>query len=273
MQPRPEGLPKKHPMPILNHILLYPIKSLDGAAVTQAEILPGGALAGDREFAMVDQAGRWVNGKRTARIHGLRAQFDLTARQVIMASSEEPEATFHLDADRTALEQWLSDYFTFPITLQQNLITGFPDDLESPGPTLISTSTLATVAAWFPGLDVAEARWRFRTNLEFGDVPPFWEDRLYTATGAPVTFTIGAVEVQGINPCQRCPVPTRHPLTGVALPQFQKIFGQQRQAKLPDWAAANRFNHFYRLAVNTRIAAAEAGKVLRVGDELSGVTG
>ena len=259
-------------MPILHHILLYPIKSLDGVAVAQAEILPGGALAGDREFVIVDQAGRWVNGKRTARVHGLRTEFDLAARRVTLASSEQSGGMFHLDSDRAALEEWLSTYFTFPVTLQQNLITGFPDDPDSPGPTLVSTATLATVAAWFEGLEVTEARARFRTNLECGDVPPFWEDQLYGATDAPVSFTIGVVQVQGINPCQRCPVPTRHPLTGVALPQFQKTFGQQRQATLPRWAAANRFNHFYRLAVNTRIDHTQAGKVLRVGDVIRSAT-
>lgn len=253
-------------MPTLDQILLYPIKSLDGIAVTQAEIGPGGALVGDREFALVDQAGRWVNGKRTAQIHLLRSQFDLAARQVTITAPGKKAATFNLDRDREALEHWLSAYFTFSVTLQQNLITGFPDDPAASGPTLISTATLATVAAWFPHMAVAEARSRFRTNLEVGDVPAFWEDRLYAASGEPVGFTIGEVSLQGINPCQRCPVPTRHPLTGVPLEQFQKTFAQQRRATLPNWAAANRFNHFYRLAVNTRIAPAETGKVLRVGD-------
>ncbi len=264
----PSPNPQSPPMPTLNHIFLYPIKSLDSVAVTQAEILPGGALAGDREFVIVDQAGRWVNGKRTPLVHGLRSQFDLAARQVMMAIQGEAAITFHLDAERAALAQWLSAYFRFPVTLQQNLITGFPDDAASPGPTLISTATLTKVADWFPGLTVAEARSRFRTNLELGDVPAFWEDRLYSETGAPVPFTIGAVQMQGINPCQRCPVPTRHPITGLVLPQFQKTFVQQRQATLPAWAAANRFNHFYRLAVNTRIDRTETGKVLRVGDPI-----
>jgi MOSC domain-containing protein len=43
---------------------------------------------------------------------------------------------------------------------------------------------------------------------------------------------------------------------------------QLRQEQLPGWANAQRFNHFYRFAVNTSIPPAETGKYLRVGDAL-----
>ena len=70
--------------PILSHILIFPIKSLDGIAVQQARVLPGGALEHDREFAIVDTQGNYVNGKRTAKIHQLRSQFDLSQRRVTL---------------------------------------------------------------------------------------------------------------------------------------------------------------------------------------------
>ena len=57
-------------------------------------------------------------------------------------------------------------------------------------------------------------RMRFRANLEIGEVPAFWEDRLYGESGTTVRFTVGAVCLEGTNPCQRCVVPTRDPLTG-----------------------------------------------------------
>jgi uncharacterized protein YcbX len=253
-------------IPILRHILVYPIKSLDGVAVQQAAVLPSGALQSDREFALVDNDNRWVNGKRTAKIHHLRSQFDLIHRTVTIAAPAQAATTFHLDHDRTALAKWFSDYFGFAVHLQQNLITGFPDDLVCPGPTVISTATLAAVASWFPGTTLAEMRSRFRSNLELAGVPAFWEEQLYTAEGTPRLFQIGAVHLQGINPCQRCVVPTRDPISGRITPQFQQQFVRQRQGTLPAWAPANRFNHFYRLAVNTRISASEAGKTVHLGD-------
>jgi uncharacterized protein len=251
----------------LAHIYLYPIKSLDGLSVPEATILPSGALRGDREWAIVDQQGKFVNGKRTAKIHKLRSQFDLGAGTIAIRvqGNSQPE-TFSLESDRPALESWLSQFFGFAVQLVQNSEVGFPDDLESPGPTVISSETLQTVAAWFPGLDLEQTRSRFRTNLEIADVEPFWEDRLFGADDRLIPFQIGEVELGGVNPCQRCVVPTRDPITGEKTEQFQQQFVQKRQKALPEWAERSRFNHFFRLAVNTRLTAAQAGKVLRIGD-------
>jgi uncharacterized protein YcbX len=256
-------------MPDLAHIAIYPIKSLDGVVVSQATLLPSGALKGDREFALMDKQGKFINGKRTAAIHRIRSQFDLAARRIkIRLQAEDQAEEFHLDRDRPALESWLSQYFGFPVHLAQDTETGFPDDTQSPGPTVISTATLKTITTWFPGLTLEEVRQRFRTNLELAGCEPFWEERLYGDADSTVPFQIGAVQFAGVNPCQRCPVPTRNPLTGEGYPNFQKQFVRQRQQTLPDWAERSRFNHFYRLAINTRVPATEAGKVLQLGDAI-----
>jgi uncharacterized protein YcbX len=88
---------------------------------------------------------------------------------------------------------------------------------------------------------------------------------LYGETVDIVEFRIEDVAVHGINPCQRCAVPCRHPTTAVALDNFQRVFAEKRAATLPPWAATSRFNHYYRLSINTRIPAAEGGKIIRVG--------
>lgn len=256
-------------MATLSKILIYPIKSLDGIAVSQAKILPGGALEHDREFCIVDEQGKWVNGKRTAKIHPLRSRFDLENRTVTISVQQENPATFHLDDDRDPFAAWLSDYFGFTVFLQQNLVTGFPDDAASPGPTVISQTTLETMTSWFPEITLEEMRSRLRTNLEISNVPAFWEDQLYAKTDTPVPFQIGEVQLHGINPCQRCVVVTRNSISGEVDTGFQKAFASKRQAELPSWAAIERFNHFYRAAVNTRIESSEAGKQLNVGDPLS----
>jgi uncharacterized protein len=250
-------------------IFIHPIKSLDPVAVNSVTVLPSGALQQDREFGIVDAKGSFVNGKQNAKVHLLRSHWD-TAIQTISLQIHNTQAiqTFHLEQDRTALEAWLSDYFGFSVQLARNSLTGFPDDTSASGPTLISTSTLETVASWFPGITVDEMRLRLRANIEIGGVPPFWEDRLFANEGEVVPFQIGKVRCEGINPCQRCIVPTRNPLTGEAYPRFQKIFSEMRQKTLPSQIERSRFNHFYRLSVNTRIPESEAGKMLKIGDEI-----
>lgn len=256
-------------MPYLARILIYPIKSLDGIAVNQATVLKSGALKCDREFALFDNQGRFVNGKRNLKIHLLRTFFDLDNCTISLhVQGTEQTQVFHLDEERTELEAWLSNYFGKTVQLQQNIIQGFPDDTNASGPTVISTATIETVAGWFSEISSDEMRRRLRTNVEIADVPPFWEDGLFGEAGDIVEFQIGSIRFEGINPCQRCVVPTRHYITGEAYPDFQKIFVAKRQETLPSWVAASHFNHFYRLSVNTRLPKSEANKILQVGDEV-----
>jgi len=256
-------------MPYLRGIFIYPIKSLSGVAVNQAKVLASGALANDREFAMLDAQGRFVNGKRYAKVHSLRSSWNVTAQIVcLQIQGTEEKLQFDLFGDRSEIQSWLSDYFGFPVTLGRNSLNGFPDDPIASGPTVISTATLETVASWFPGISVDEMRQRLRANLEIDDVPAFWEDQLFTDEGKVVPFQVGKVVFEGINPCQRCVVPTRHPLTGEVYPNFPKVFSEKRRETLPYWAKLSRFNHFYRLSINTRIPPTEGGKILQIGDEI-----
>jgi uncharacterized protein len=262
-------------LPTLYRIEIFPIKSLDGMTTDQVSVLPSGALKGDRQFAIVDEQGRYVNGKSTPLVHQLRARFSSdtgsdTLNVSLWRAETEKHQTFALEDEgkdgRDGLRAWLSDFFGQTVTLQENTITGFPDDLNAPGPTIVSTSTLETVAEWFPELDVSEIRRRFRTNLEVSGVPPFWEDQLYGETEQPVRFQVGEVSFIGVNPCQRCIVPTRGSLTGLRYEAFQRQFVQKREAELPHWAVRSRFTHFYKLAVNTRLSEPIQGFHLKTGD-------
>jgi uncharacterized protein len=270
--------------PTLSQIIIYPIKSLDGKRVNSAKISAGGALEFDRRWAIVDDRGKVVNAKRTAKIHQLRSWFDfgdpvseVENRQLItlQIADENNRHTFSLDTELPALAQWLSGYFEFPVSLIENAVNGFPDDRAAYGPTIVSTATLETICTWFPELDLAEVRRRFRANLELSDVPAFWEDRLFTAPDEVVDFQLGNIRFFGINPCQRCPVPARNSLTGEILPDFQQTFIQQRQqtmmheVNLARFQNSARLNNFYRLSTNTQIPSSEVGKLLNTNDVFS----
>jgi uncharacterized protein YcbX len=256
-------------MPTLARLALYPIKSLDPLTVESANVLPSGAMEFDRRFALADVAGRFINGKRTDLINTLEAHCDPGARTVSIGRRGAGEArSFHIDDDRPELEELLAAHFQMSVQIVENAITGLPDDSDAPGPTIISTATLETVAAWFEHISLDEARLRFRANLEIGGVEPFWEDRLYGAAGSTVRFRIGDVEFEGTNPCARCVVPMRDPATGNFDPIFKQQFRARRESSLPAWANRSRFDHFYRLAVNTQPVAGFRGGVLHVGDEV-----
>ena len=256
-------------MPRLARITVYPLKSLPGVDVDHATLTTGGALHHDREYAIVDAHGNFVNGKRTPAIHRLDVSCAINGGTVrVTLRSGADEQTFALDdgVRLAALEARLSQYFGEPVHIERDANGGFPDDPEASGPTVISTASLAETATWYAGSTDADMRRRFRANVELDDCPAFWEDRLFGDPGATVKFRVGELQLLGTNPCKRCVVPTRDPHTGDELSGFQRTFVQQRKATLPEWANRARFDFYYRLATNTRAANNSAGKIIRVGD-------
>ena len=253
--------------PRLGRLRIYPFKALDACEPDCIAIAPGGSLAWDRQYALQDADGRFLNGKRSEKIHALRSSFDLEKKTITLWTAQHTEKkTFEIVSGFIELEKYFSEFLGQYVKIVRNEALGFPDDSEAFGPTIISSATLETVASWFPGVTVENVRRRFRANLELDGVEPFWEDRLYGESGRTVAFHIGSVLFHGVNPCQRCIVPTRDPETAQRFPDFQKIFQEKRRATLPAWANPERFDHFYRLAVNTRTGAGQAGKMIHVGD-------
>jgi uncharacterized protein YcbX len=253
----------------LARILIFPVKSLEPVEVQSATLTRSGALKGDRAVGLFDDRGNFVNGKKQPRVHLLRSSYDVVTRTLHLRSADGQQAgSFQLDRQLLALQDWLTEFFGLAVQVRENIAAGFPDDTDAPGPTLISTATLSEVASWFPPVTIASIRQRFRTNLELDGVPAFWEDRLYRVAGSACRFQIGDVIIEGTNPCQRCVVPPRDPCTGEGYPEFGKTFARMREQTLPPWAERSRFNHFYRLAINTKVPSDQAGKMLHVGDEM-----
>src|SRR2546421_3041152 len=256
--------------PRLANIRLHPIKSLDPVSVKEARIGPAGGLEFDRAWALYSVDGQWVNGKRNAAIHLIRAAFAPDFSSVVFSvpgdSRKIPTKTFAFPGDTASASKWFSNFFSQPITVR-HAPEGFPDDTIANGPTIISTASLEAVCGLFPGMAIEDARLRFRTTLEIdgdrsaaapAEVPAFWEDQLHGEDERSVVrFRIGEVNFEGSNPCARCPVPARDPQTAADHIGFQKRFIALRRETLPPWAAAARFDHYYRLAVNTRVAPTE----------------
>jgi uncharacterized protein YcbX len=279
-------MPSPQVSPHLVGIRLHPIKSLDPVSVPEARIGPSGGLALDRAWALYSVDGKWVNGKRTQAIHLIRASYSPDLREVTLSvpgdRREIPTRAFAFPGAHEDAAEWFSVFFDQQIIVRYSE-NGFPDDTVASGPTIVSTASLESVSEWFtlrnegfgptpqgfPGVTVDEARQRFRATLEINGVPAFWEDQLFGEDERSVVrFKIGEVNFEGSNPCARCPVPPRNPQTGEILEGFQKRFTQLRESTLPPWSPRPRFDHFYRLATNTRVAPYEQNKLLRVGDPL-----
>ncbi|MDA7889506.1 MOSC N-terminal beta barrel domain-containing protein [Pirellulales bacterium] len=200
-------------MPHLSGITIYPVKSLDGLALSEATVLPGGALMHDRRWRLIDDEGAVVNAKKNKRFHAIRAAFQVEGIEgggcmsqdggnLVTLSVDEGmpgdlsclgQETFPLVPGQDGPCGWLSEALAIDVFLQERFEAGFPDDCDAPGPTLISYESLNEVARWFDW-DIEEARRRFRMNFEIATerddekrdtidpntdaIGPFWEDSL-----------------------------------------------------------------------------------------------
>ena len=259
--------------PTIRRIAVHPIKALDPMPVEEISLVPTGSLEFDREFAIVDDDGEYVHGKRTPDAHRVRAGYDFGPDQRRVSLREQgadAASTFDLLENPADAEAWLSDLFGLSTELVRRVEGGYPDLVEYPsGPTVISTGTLREVASWFPDITVEETRLRFRANVEIEGVPPFWEDRLYTATDGEVRFRVGDVEFRGVQPTPRCAVPLRDPYTGEETDDFRTRFIRRREARYPEWGDEAALDHYFHLMVNTHVPETEVGKSIAVGDDVT----
>ncbi len=255
--------------PTLSRITIYPVKSLDGIDLERAMITEGGCLLHDREFAMFDENGNFINGKSNPLVHSLRSRYDLTDETIsFRKNSEERWHQFHLSNDVLEIQSYLSEYFGMQVNFNQNKTGRFLDIPDIAGVTILSTSSLKTISGWYDNMNVDETRRRFRATLEIDGVEAFWEDHLFSTVGRGMEFTIGDATIFGMSPRARCVVPTRNTLSGEVTHAFPKIFSKHRSDTLPAWSSLNEYGHHYYLTVNCFIPATEAGKWVEVGDEL-----
>ena len=255
--------------PHLARIWIYPIKSLDPFELERVGLASGLRLAGDRDHALLDAQGRLLNAKRLgSSILSIRAAYSDQGGVVEFAAGSE-SGRFELPEDRGAIEGWLGRVLGQPVSLGQNSVTGFPDDEDASGPTVIGSGSIHAVAEWF-GLSAEEVRRRFRANLEIAGLGPFEEDTLFGPPGRPKTFRIGEVQLLGVNPCRRCVVPTLDSHGDSSVRAFSaKQFSALREHHSRCDSSLARYSGYYRLAVNTRIEPLQSNKQLRVGDELT----
>jgi hypothetical protein len=235
----------------------------------------------------------------------VRAEFDLDERRIVLAVDERALAARALgaaDVERLsglARESfalvpgqggpcgWLAEALGGDVLLEERAEGGFPDDRESPGPTLVSTASLAEVARWF-GIELGETRRRFRMNLEIGGCDAFWEDTLASPAREPPTpslfelpeglaadpyadlpppepreFSVGEVRFKATNVCRRCVVPSRNSRSGGVTEHFRDAFEAWRRRGLRADVDAAGWGGLYRLGVNTR--AVTPGGMVRGG--------
>lgn len=253
---------------IVSKIFIYPVKSLDPVELTHAEIGIH-SLKNDRIFAMMGEDGRYINGKRTGRVNQLKAEYDLENKLIHLSPrNKNQEETFDLRTDNNDLNNYLQDFFELKLHLVESHKGELLDVPYSSSATIISTATYQSLLQDFPNHSLEDFRLRFRANIELECVDAYWEEQLIHSPSKAVRYTIGDVNMIGMTPRDRCNVPPRHPLTGKTDKTFIKKMMASREKNLPENSPLPLFGNTYHLSVDTYLPPTEAGKFIKVGDEV-----
>src|ERR1700683_3513275 len=103
-------------LPFISSISVYPVKSMEPVLLQEVRVQRSGALEGDRGFAFFDSEGKFINGKRNAKIHLLRSKYDPFTGELSLGRVETGlTASFHVERQRDQLEVWLAEYFGLPV--------------------------------------------------------------------------------------------------------------------------------------------------------------
>lgn len=254
--------------PHLARIRLYPIKSLGPVDLDRVRVREGAGLDGDRQYALFDPRGRVLNTKRLrSAILAIHASYSDGGRRVELRAGER-RISCDIAASVDRLGHFFGEVLGEEVVVGEDPQTGFFDDLEATGPTVLGSGSIATVAHWF-GLGRNEVRRRFRANLEIAGIEPFEEDLLFGRPGEPREFRIGDVGFLGTNPCSRCIVPRldssgREQAATFTPARFARL--RERHSRADSELAS--YGHFFRLSVNTLLMPNQGGRILSVGDRL-----
>jgi uncharacterized protein YcbX len=206
-------------------IAIAPVKSMALVFLDHAHLGLNG-IAGDRAFAVIDEAGHLVNGKRVGTLALIRPEYDAGASHLSLrfpngdtiadkVTLGEPfDATFfgHPRGVRRVEGPWseaLSSRAGRPVRL---VALASPGDGADRGPTatLLSTAALASLAR-AGGSDQPLDRRRFRMTFGIDGVGAYAEDAWLDRE-----VRVGGAVVRPVGNVGRCAVTTQDPDTGIA---------------------------------------------------------
>ena len=279
-------------MAVLTQLLLYPIKSCAGMAVPSATLLESGLVADgvhDREWMLVTEDGQFLTQREFPRMAliqprpmggNLRVRApgmgDLLLPLAWDAVSGAPTRSVQIWDDRVrALDcgDLAADWFAAALGTRERIrLVRFHHDVVRPTSVKWTggVPSQTRFADGYPllligqaSLDDLNARLlaagraplpmdRFRPNLVVAGLPAFEEDYL-------ALLAAGAVGIQPVKPCARCPIPSIDQATGVPGPDPLDILQTYRANPRMDGAVC--------LGMNC-IVTGGAGNLLHTGQEL-----
>jgi len=227
-----------------------------------------GALAGDRMFRIKrtnstsDDLGIIGKTSKDGLLFQVRISYQMIDGDLHISINDSE--SLDLNRQRSLIEDLLGSYLDESIYLEASLSEGLSDtvvyglrdgkSLPEIRPTIhvITIESIRALMSHYKGLgidlgDEEKVIRRFRPNMVISgeSSEPFWEDTLFGQNG-PGILKAGAVDLYPVKLCERCPVPTRDPDTGMEAREFMKHWRKFREPflerNLPGFMNSKRSN-------------------------------
>jgi uncharacterized protein len=261
----------------LSGIFIYPVKSLRGVSLREATLIHG-RLVGDREWLLVDRAGRFMHMRDYPQM--TRVEATVTSRGISVRTNdlppleiERPDGRNVASANVTHVRLWrrsapivavdtqADDWFTHALGVPCRLMAFAPEATALNVPSYETHSSLQDATPFHltaeESLADLNARMgapipmnRFRPNLVVRGAAPYAEDEWKK-------ISIGATTLEWIKPCTRCVATTTDQETGHRA-NHEPLFTLARYRRV---GAAVAFGHY--------LVATTWGDPLRIGDPVT----
>ncbi len=249
-------------------IFVYPVKSCAGVELTETVLTETG-LDLDRAWMVVDEHGEFMSQRELPRMALVKVQLKhsevvlrapgMLALHLSIEAVEEPtrvrlwgDELRAYDMGSTAA-QWFTDFlgqklrlvrfdpderrasnrrWTGDVEALNQFSDGYPILVVSEGSLAELNRRLEAAGQSAVGME------RFRPNIVLAGLEPHDEDRLDVMT----IGEDGAVQLRGVKPCPRCPIPDVDPATGEVAPYVSDTLQAYRSNPVVDGAVSFGMN-------------------------------
>lgn len=265
-------------MPTVTSLNVYPVKSLGGFSLAEAECTPRG-LRHDRRFMVVTPGGSFLTQREHPRMATAWTEVDGGRLRLAAPDAGEVEldaeplegekmrvtvwnSTVNAIAPSSEADAWLSAFLETPVRLvympesterlsnpkHGHGLVGFADGFAH---LVLGEASLADLNARLGKKGHAPLPMnRFRPNLVVAGLAPYAEDALGE-------FRVGEAILRGTKPCARCQIPSTDQATG-------EVRGPEPLATLAEYRDDPKLGTLFGM----NCATVKPG-VIRVGDALS----
>lgn len=261
----------------VSKVLEYPLKGFDPLLrTTPIGLSRTGKIGYDRQWWLEIPAGNpvVVNAKwaiRTKNPNFFRTHTTYSdpfgSVQLTYEPIGEETVTLPKNLPLTATDElaaWFSSALRQNVVLRSNAERGLPDDPGLPSFTMLGEPSAIEMGKWF-GLSADEMIRRLRPNVIVKGLQPFQEHSF-----AGLVLRLGGARIHAAQLCARCTVPGVNPSTGVATPNFMKLFGEEMRPEILKWAGPSfqRDEHGFYATLNTKAIDIPPGTTIKVGQEI-----